>query len=145
MVLSVSTTRLHQARRRSIHDGFLSGSSPENKGGFGSSSVGRKLLSLRFLDAIGGGDLGGVGGQGAVSRGGGGGGRERQEGDGFDSQEAGEGEGIGGAQDWSVGQAAHRCQGCGRGRCRGSSLGEAHVEVYRGRHGGGLGSGFGGL
>lgn len=72
-------------------------------------------------------------------------GRECQERDGFDSQEAGEGEGIGGAQDWSVGQAAHRCQGCGRGRCRGSSLGEAHVEVYRGRHGGGLGSGFGGL
>lgn len=74
-----------------------------------------------------------------------GGSRECQEGDGFHSQEAGEGEGIGGAQDWSVGQSAHRCQGCGGGRGRGGGLGEAHVQLYGARHGGGLGGGFGGL
>ncbi len=42
--------------------------------------------------------MGGGSGSSCGSRG-----RECQEGDGFDSQEAGEGEGIGVAQDWSVG------------------------------------------
>lgn len=72
-------------------------------------------------------------------------GGEGQEGDGFHSQEAGEGKGIGSAQDWSMGHTTHRCQGCSRGRGRGGGLGEAHVQVNRGRHGGGLGGGFGGL
>ena len=83
----------------------------------------------------------GRGGSGSVGVG------ECQEGGGFHSQEAGEGKGIGGAQDRSVGQTAHRCQGCSGGRGRGGGgLGEAHVEmINRGWHGGGLGSGFGGL
>lgn len=112
-------------------------------------SVGGKLLSVWLFDAVGRGDLGGVGSQCGVrgSHGDGhtgGGAGESQEGDRLHPQQAREGHGaVVGAQNMRRSEGAHGGHGGSRRGGWGGLLGEGHVEVDWSSHGGGLGCGFG--
>lgn len=104
-------------------------------------SVGRELLPISFLGAVGRRDLGRVGGSATIGtcRGGWG---QRQEGERLQANEVGEREGIGGAQQSRGGgrDSRQRCAGA-----RSEWLREAHTEIHGARAEWHLGGRFGRL